>query len=81
MNEDLYQENIAEHFSVTRATMSYHLKRMEQKQILESEKTGRRKKYKIINPDRVVELLISYKPSFVDVLVDSFLKYWYSKNR
>ncbi len=81
MNEDSNQEDIAEHFSVTRATMSYHLNRMEQNQILKSEKAGRMKKYIILNPDRVVELLIIYKPSFVDVLVDSFLKYWYSKNR
>ncbi len=80
MNEDLSQKNIAEHFSVTRATMSYHLKRMEQKQLVKCEKTGRMKKYFILNPDRVVELLIIYKPSFVDVLVDSILNYWYLKN-
>jgi sugar-specific transcriptional regulator TrmB len=38
---------------------------------------GRRSIYWVIEPDRVVRLLVTYRPSFLDRMVDRFLETWF----
>jgi hypothetical protein len=42
--------------------------------------TGRISKFTIVDPSAVAELLICYKESFLDTLVDCFIEMWEFKN-
>lgn len=63
-------------FRVSGATISYHLKRMVENGILTVEKEGREHIYSVSNPEMVMDVLITYRKSFGDVLVDSFVRPW-----
>ena len=80
-HDEVHQGEIAKHFSVTPVSISYHLKRLEKNEIVTGKKIGRKKFYSVIEPDKVVVLLIIFRQSFVDVLVDSFLQFWHSNNK
>ncbi len=76
-HRDSNQRTIAEHFDVSRPTISYHIRSMENAGVVESERRGRSKHYRILDTQRVVDLLLCFRQSFVDVLVDSFFEFWY----
>lgn len=65
---------ISEEVDVSPATAHYHLKKMEGAALLESRKEGRSRFYWVHDPDRVLDLLIQYKPP--DDLVSGFLEAW-----
>ena len=46
------------------------------KEVVEKRKEGRRSLYQVKDVDRVVRLLITYRPSFLDRMVDRFLETW-----
>jgi predicted transcriptional regulator len=61
---------LLEHFTFTGATLSYHLRRLERIGILKAETIGRERKYSIGDEEMVKSLLIMYKDSIVDRIVD-----------
>jgi len=68
--------SILDKFSVTGATLSYHLKRMCQQGVLAVIKEGRESAFEVVEPDMVADLLITYRRSFLDELVESFVAAW-----
>ncbi len=72
-------KEITEAFRVSGATISYHLKRMVERNIISVEKEGREHIYYITNPEMVIDVLITYRKSFSDALVDSFVRSWVIK--
>ncbi len=69
-------KEITEAFNVSGATISYHLKRMLEKGILLVEGSGREHFYTVRDPDMVADVLITYRRSFGDRLVDAFVRSW-----
>ncbi len=69
-------KEITEAFNVSGATISYHLGRMVEKGILGMEIRGREHIYTVENPEMVADILITYRRSFGDGLVDSFVRSW-----
>ena len=67
---------ILERFTVTGATLSYHLKRMCQQGVLAVFRDGRESTYEVVEPDKVADLLITFRRSFLDELVESFVAAW-----
>ncbi len=63
-------------FAVTGATLSYHLKRMVAAGIVASRKEGRETRFEVLDPEKVADLLITYRRSFLDELVESFAAAW-----
>jgi len=63
-------------FRATGATLSYHLKRMSENNLLKAEKSGRETFYEISEPEKVADLLVTYRRSFMDELVESFAAAW-----
>lgn len=59
---------------VSGATLTYHLKRMVSRGVVVEESAGREKHYTLADPDEVINLLITYRRSFLDALVDSFVR-------
>jgi len=68
--------SILEKFTVTGATLSYHLKKMCQQGVLAVSREGRESAYDVVEPDKVADLLITYRRSFLDELVESFVAAW-----
>ena len=59
------------------STVTWHLKKLEEEKIIISSKTGRTKNYKlIIKSEEIINLLITYKESFFDSLVDNIIDTW-----
>ncbi|MBN1539829.1 MAG: transcriptional regulator [Candidatus Thermoplasmatota archaeon] len=61
---------ILDNFSFTSATMSYHLRRLERTGILRAEQDGRERHYFIDDPELVRSLMVLYKSTLLDTIVD-----------
>lgn len=77
LNENCSHEQIAGSVSLSPSTVSWHLKKLEDACIVGSIKKGRYKSYCIkIEKEQIINLLIIYKESFLDTLVDRVIEMW-----
>jgi predicted transcriptional regulator len=61
---------ILENFNFTSATMSYHLRRLEKIGVLRVDQKGRERHYFIDDPELVESLLILYRSTLMDTIVE-----------
>jgi predicted transcriptional regulator len=78
-NPNSKHKEILQNFNVSGATISYHLKRMAQAEVVRQTKLGRETEYSIANEVKTINLIITYQRSFLDKLVDSFARTWLEK--
>lgn len=67
---------ILEHFDMSASTLSFHLKKLLEGGLLEKQKQGRSNLYTVAEPELVAKVIIQYKESFVDDVVDRFADVW-----
>lgn len=67
---------LAERLKLSHSTLSSYLKYLVNRNILTKEKIGYENLYTVLEEDRVARVLIAYKPSFLDKLVDRALDTW-----
>jgi DNA-binding transcriptional ArsR family regulator len=67
---------LAERLKLSHSTLSSYLKYLVNRNLLVMEKIGYENLYTIRDEDRVAKVLIAYKPSFLDKLVDRALDTW-----
>nr|WP_292375213.1 winged helix-turn-helix domain-containing protein [Methanosarcina sp. UBA411] len=79
-NPDLNNKDLSLAVGLSPSTISWNLNKLVEAGVIERKKTGRISNFTIIDPTAVVELLICYKESFLDTLVDSFIETWEFKN-
>lgn len=60
-------------FTISGGTLSYHVKKLVTRGVVRLEKVGRESRLTVIDPDKVTDLLIVYRRTFVDKLVDDFV--------
>lgn len=60
---------ILEAFSITNATLSYHLRKLEKSGILKAEAEGRSRHYSVTDPDLMGSLLLLYRSSLFDRVI------------
>lgn len=70
-----FQEVLGE-FKISKSTLSFHLKKLVQNSVIEEKKEGRTKIYKVVDEERTARIIITYKASFVDDVVDRFVEAW-----
>lgn len=59
------------------STISWHLKRLEEEKIIVMVKTGRKTSYNLlINKDEIIKLLIMYRGTFFDNVIDNVIEMW-----
>lgn len=58
------------------STLSFHLKKLRRAGIVEEARQGREATYRCMEPDRVRALIIRYRPTFMDDVVDRFAEAW-----
>lgn len=63
------------------STISFHLKKLVEAGIIEEISLGKEKAYVVRNPDKVIDLLITYKSTFLDRAVDKFVDTWLSLSK
>jgi predicted transcriptional regulator len=61
---------VQESFIFTSATLSYHLRRLERAGVLIAEQKGRERKYSVKDPELIRSLLVMYRTSLFDVIID-----------
>lgn len=71
-NHDLLVKNL----DIAPSTISWHLKKLIDANIVNKEVDGRKSIYSINNPELIKKVLIKYKESFLDILVDRFIEMW-----
>ena len=70
-------ERIVRSVNISPSTVSWHIKKLEYQGIIRFTKIGRKTFYNlIINKEEIYNLLITYKESFFDSLVDNVLETW-----
>jgi len=67
---------IAAFLELSPSTVSFHLQKLEESALVEKKKKGRKIFYSLAQPETAKQLLIGYRKSFVDDLVDSFVEVW-----
>lgn len=60
-------------FSISGGTLSYHVKKLVTKGVVKLDRVGRESRLTVIDPDKVADLLIVYRRTFLDKLVDDFV--------
>lgn len=75
-NPGCENRDLKRHFSVSSATISYHMKRLIRNSIIISEGDTRMQRYSVSEPGRVLELLLMFRSSFLDEMVDALLESW-----
>lgn len=63
------------------STVTFHIKKLLNAAIVREERHGRMKRYWVIDAERVANVLIRYRQSFLDDLVDRFAEAWLGINR
>ncbi len=68
--------DIAKAMLLSPSTISMHLKKLTEANLIGSKRRGRKLKYFIVDPQRVAAVLIGYRKSFLDEIVDNFVNVW-----
>jgi len=64
---------IAKAFEIGPSKLSYHLSTLNDAGVIGFEQIGRQRRYSVVDEDTVVSVLIRYRPSFKDKLLDRYL--------
>ena len=75
-NETNTNEELSEILNLSPSTISWHIKKLIETNILSVKAEGRRVFYSVNNQELVSGILIKYKESYLDKLVDRFVEIW-----
>ena len=70
------QKRLRKEFKISASTLSFHLSKLLDAEIIITLKVGRKHSYKVTDEEQVAKALIRYKEGFVDEVVDDFVQTW-----
>ena len=73
--------DMAESLGIRGSTLSYHLTKLVKSGIIGREEEGREVFYFVIDPEKVAATIVKYRKSFLDVLVDNFVRWYLSDTK
>lgn len=76
LDPGMTHQELLEEFEISASTLSYHMKKLVEADVVRQEKEGRHSHYHVEERDDVARLLIAYRPTFVDDVVDRFVDAW-----
>lgn len=79
-NKKVKYRFLSDYLKLPHSTLSFYLKYLVDNNILARTKIGYENLYTVPDEDRVAKVLIAYKSSFLDKLVDRALKTWVETN-
>ncbi len=75
-NPNSYHRDIAAHLNLARSTTTFHLNKLVESNIVERVQKGRESTFTVVEPEDIIDLLITYQSSFIDTAVDKFIDTW-----
>lgn len=75
-NDACSNEQLTERLHLSPSTVSWHIKKLVDENIVKKRVAGRESLYSINDPELVRKVLIKYKETFMDKLVDRFTEMW-----
>jgi predicted transcriptional regulator len=75
-NNNCNHDLLVKSLDIAPSTISWHLKKLIDANIVSKEVEGRKSFYSVNNPELIKKVLIKYKESFLDILVDRFIEMW-----
>ncbi len=76
INKKVKYQFLADYLKLPNSTLSFYLKYLVENMVLVKEKIGYENIYTVRDEDRVARVLIAYKSSFLDKVVDKALNTW-----
>jgi predicted transcriptional regulator len=76
LNPNSQFNEISDNFDLAASKLAYHLNKLVEKDIVKKEKEGRTTSYKVVDEETIANVLISYRPSFLDGIVEKFIEAW-----
>jgi predicted transcriptional regulator len=76
LNENASFQDVLAQFKISKSTLSFHMKKLTEANIVGSEKDGRATNYRVLDPENTARVILTYKASFLDVVVDRFAEVW-----
>lgn len=73
--------DMQEVFELSDSQINYYTKRLLDKGIMRKDDGGGEASYYVNNEDKVASVLIAYRPTFMDALVDSFADAWLGRTQ
>ncbi len=69
-------QTVSKGVQLSPSTTSWHLEKLSESGVVEKSKRGRKTIFKIADKGRVANILVAYKRSFLDEVVDNFVEVW-----
>lgn len=69
-------QQLAQRLTISPSTLSFHLKKFRKEGIMEERREGLHKSFFCTDPERVRRLIVTYRHTFVDDIVDRFADAW-----
>ena len=76
LNPDSTHKKICEYINLAPSTTSFHLNILVDLEIIKRNLIGRETEYYVENPEYISDLVLTYKKSFVDDMVERFADAW-----
>ena len=73
---DMNNKELSAAVGLSPSTVSWNLSKLVKAGMIEKDRAGRTSNFTIVDPDLVAELLIYYKESFLDSILDNFIEMW-----
>ncbi len=69
-------KELSERMSLSPATISWYIQILKEENVIRNESKNTGIFYSLINEDEIIKVLIAYKESFLDKMVDKFIETW-----
>jgi len=80
LNPGVKFKDVLEQFEVSKSTLSFHMKKLVDAEIVTATKEGRETSYIVNDPETMARIILTYKASFLDTVVDRFAETWLELN-
>lgn len=76
LNPGVNFKDVLEQFKMSKSTLSFHMKKLTEANIVNATKEGRETFYEVIDQETIARIILTYKASFLDSVVDRFADIW-----
>lgn len=76
LNPESSHREVHSQFNIAQSTFSFHMKKLVEKGVVSRRREGREVFYSVVNRDEVADVLITYRATFLDKVVDNFAELW-----
>jgi predicted transcriptional regulator len=75
-NKIITNKELSGKMSLSSATISWYIKILKDANLIKNETTDNGSFYSLMNEDEIIKVLIAYRESFLDRMVDRFIEAW-----